>query len=290
MGGSVSAAAPDPELERTQIEGYKQQLEIGRASQRMAEQMRPMQREQLQFGIDASKKAYEQTQEDRQYALTKRDAYDKALGGMLNEAEKFDEAARRNELGQQAAADISRAFSGAGEQQRRGMNRMGVNPLSGKAVLSDQNVELEEARARSEASRLVGEAARAEGIGRKKAAVGLLGGYPAMASQLSPTSARLGWGALDAANSGVGGLMSGMTTSAQLAGAAGENAGTMYKHQSDIWSQAQRANQESRSEIYGAVAGAAGSYGGAKYGEWAKGREAAAGGAGTVSYNGGLKY
>jgi hypothetical protein len=280
MGGSVSAPAPDPRLEAAQIEGMRSQMDIGRQSYALAREMQPKQMEQMRFGLDASKTAYEQTQQDRQYALAKREQYDKALGGVLNETEKFDEAARRNELGQQAAADISKAYSMAGEQGRRGSQRAGINPLSGKAIMADQAVELDEARARAEAGRLVGEAARQEGLNLKKGAVGMLAGYPAMASQLSPTSARLGWGGLDVANAGVGGLMSGATTASNLYGAAGENASGMYKTQSNLWSQAQKANVENQGEIYGAAAGAASRYGSMKYGDWMDARKKAAAEAG----------
>ena len=266
MGGKVSTTPVNPELERAQIASMRSQQAIGEKQMALAEEMQPMQREQLRFGIDATKTAYEQTQQDRQYALAKRDQYDKALGGVLNEAEKFDEASRRLELGQQAAADVSKAFSGAGEQQRRSLNRMGTNPLSGKALMADQGVELDEARARAEAKRVVNEAARQEGMGLKKAAVGMLSGYPAMASQLSPTSARLGWGGVDAANAGVSGMGQGYGTASDLAGAYGRNASDMYGAQSKLWSQSQTATAENRGELMGTIAGAASRYGASKMG------------------------
>lgn len=278
MGGSVSAPAPDPRLEEAQIGSMRSQMDTGRKTAALAEELRPVQMEQMRFGLDASKTAYEQTQQDRQYALTKRDAYDKALGGVLNETERFDEAARRNELGQQAAADVSKAYSEAGEQGRRASQRSGVNPQSGKAIMADQAMELNEARARAEAGRMVGEAARQEGLNVKKGAVGLLQGYPAMAAQLSPTSARLGWGGVDVANAGASGMMSGATTASQLAGAAGANAADMYKTQSGIWSQAQKASAENQDEIYGAAAGAASRYGAGAYSEWKKGGAGTKGG------------
>jgi len=289
MGGSVSAPAPDPRLEEAQISSMRGQMETGRAAQAMAEQLRPVQMEQMRFGMDASKTAYDQTQQDRQYALTKRDAYDKALGGVLNESQQFDEAARRNELGQQAAADVSKAFSQAGEQERRSLQRSGASPLSGKAIMADQGVELQEARARAEASRMVGEAARQEGLTRQKGAVGMLQGFPAMASQLSPQSARLGWGGVDVANAGAGGIMSGMSTASQLAGAADTNAAGMYNTQSGIWSQAQKANADNQGEIFGAVAGAGARYGAGQYADWSQAGKRSESGAGVISSDIGLR-
>ena len=266
FGGGVQAAAPDPELEQAQITSMRSRMGIAQKQQELADELRPMQMEQLKFGMDATRESYEQTQQDRQYALAKRDQYDKALGGVLNEAQKFDEVSRRMELGQQAAADVSKAFSGAQEQQQRQLNRMSVNPLSGKATMAGQAGELEEAKARSEASRMVNEAARQEGIGLKKQAVNMLSGYPAMASQLSPTSARLGWGGVDVANAGVGGLSAGNIAGSEMWGGVGENAGAMYKGQSGLWGQANTANAENAGELMGTVAGAATRYGASKMG------------------------
>lgn len=286
MGGKVSSAPVNPELEAAQIESMRQNMGIAKDAQRLSDEMRPLQMEQIKFGMDASREAYQQTQDDRSYALAKRDQYDKALGGLLDETENFDEASRRLELGQQAAADVSKAYSAAGDQQRRQVSRMGVNPLSGKALMADQSVELDEARARSEASRMVGQAAREEGLQLDKAAVGMLAGYPQMASQLSPNSARLGWGALDAANTGVNGLMSNFTTGAALNEAAGKNAAGMYNTQSDLWGKANVANIDSRGEIMGAAAGAGGAYLGSQYGGNKKGGTAVRAPSGNVYYEG----
>ena len=287
MGGKVSSAPVNPELEAAQIESMRQNMGIAKDAQRMSDEMRPLQMEQIKFGMDASREAYQQTQDDRSYALAKRDEYDKALGGLLDETENFDEASRRLELGQQAAADVSRAYSAAGDQQRRQVSRMGVNPLSGKALMADQGVELDEAAARAQAGRQVSEAARAEGLQLDKAAVGMLAGFPQMASQLSPNSARLGWGALDAANTGVSGLMSNYTTGAALNDAVGKNAAGMYGQQSDIWGKTNVSNIDSRGEIMGAAAGAAGAYAGSQWGGGKKGGTAVrAPGSGNVYYEG----
>jgi hypothetical protein len=147
------------------------------------------------------------------------------------------------------------------------MSRMGVNPLSGKALMAGQEGELSEAKARSEASRLVNEAARQEGIGLKKQAVNLLSGFPAMASQLSPTSARLGWGGVDVANAGVGGLSAGNAAGAEMWGGVSSNAGAMYNAQSNLSQAADTAATANKGEMMGTVAGAATSYGASKYGK-----------------------
>lgn len=266
MGSSASAPAPDPELERAQIASMRHGLRIGQRQQEMAEELLPTQREALKFGMESSREAYRQTQEDRAYALEKRGQYDKALGGLVNEASKFNEAARANELGQQVSADVRSAFSQAQAQRKRQMGS--YNPLSGKIVLGEQAGELAEAKALADARRMVGEQARAEGLGVSKGVAALLSDAPATAASLSPSSARLGWGVVDLANAGVAGMNQQFSQGADLWGAAGKNAGDMYNNQSRIWSDANVANIKSRGEMAGIIAGGASSAIGAKGGDW----------------------
>src|SRR3954466_1097680 len=121
MGGSVKAPAPDPALMNAQIESLNSQTEVGRRTLANAETLAPLQREQMQVGLDTTRTAYDQTQADCEYALGKRGQYDTAVDAVLSEGDKFDEATRRQELMQQAQADISTQFSGAQEQQARGL-------------------------------------------------------------------------------------------------------------------------------------------------------------------------
>ena len=268
MGGSVTMPAPDPELERGQIEDMRVRMGIAKDQWAMAKQMQPLQKDQLQFGLDASKTAYEQTQADRRYALEKRGAYDAALDGVLAETKKFNQASRTNELGQQAAADVSRIWSIAQEQGQRGRSRAGINPISGKAIMAGQMEELGEASARAEAKRAVREAARQEGLNLNKANADMLGGFGAMASQLSPTSANLGWSGVNVMNEGTQGINAGYGTGAALSAAVGSNAANMYNLQSNLHTQSVVDNANRKGELMGTIAGAGGTLGAAKGGSF----------------------
>jgi hypothetical protein len=258
MGGSAKAPAPDPALAEANIESLRTQADLGRRQLANTEALAPIQMEQMKFGLDASKQAYEQTQADRQYALGKRDLYDKAVQGVLTESDKFDEATRRQELMQEAKADISTQFSGAQDQLQRGLNRAGVMPGSGKALLMQQSGELAEASAKSRAGLLVTEAAKKEGLQLKNSSAAMLAGYPAAAASLTPAGANLGVMGLDVANTGAGGMSQGLTDAARTVGAYGQSAGDMYASQSKLYNDSQTAANKQTNEIIGTGASALG--------------------------------
>jgi hypothetical protein len=258
MGGSVKAPAPDPALAEANIESLRTQAELGRRQLAQTEQMAPMQIEQMQFGLDASRRAYEQTQADRDYALGKRDLYDKAVEGVLSESDKFDEATRRQELLQSAKADISREFSGAQDQLQRGLNRAGVMPGSGKALLAQQAGEMAEASAKSRAGLLVSEAAKKEGLQLKGQNVAMLAGAPVAAASLTPQGANLGVMGLDTANAAAGGMNQGFTDAARAVGEYGKSAGDMFSNQSRLYNEANAFNSKSKDEMIATGASVAG--------------------------------
>ncbi len=258
MGGSVSAPAPDPALANAQVESLESQADIGRRTLANAESMAPVQREQMQFGLDAGKKAYEQTQEDRTYALGKRGQYDQAVDAVLSDSAKFDEANRRQELMQQAQADISREYSAAEEQQQRGLNRAGVSPTSGKAIMAGQQAELAEAAAKSRAGLMVSEAAKKEGLELKGQNVAMLAGYPAAAASLTPAGAKLGVMGLDTANTAQQGMNTGLTDADRAVAAYGASAGDQWSSANNLYLKSQADSAKSDSTMIGSAVGLAG--------------------------------
>ena len=257
MGGNVSAPAPNPALMQAQIDSLNAQGQIGREALTNAEALQPVQRAQMQFGLDAGKTAYEQSQEDRDYALQKRGQYDQAVQGVLNESQKFDEASRRQELQQQAQADISRQYSAAEEQQQRGLERAGVMPGSGKALMSGQQGELAEAEARSRAGLMVTEAAKKEGLQLQGGAAAMLSGFPAQAASLTPTGASLGAGGLGITNAALQGEDTGLGQAGAAEATYGGMAGDMYSQANKLYLGAQTQNQENLSTEIGSGAGLA---------------------------------
>jgi hypothetical protein len=270
MGGSVKATPPDPALAEAQIKSLNSQAHLGERAMANAEAMAPTQMAQMQFGLDAARTGYEQTQADREYALGRRGQYDTAVEGVLKESDKFDEAVRRQELMAQAKADISTQFSGAQDQMTRGLNRAGVAPGSGKALLMQQSGELAEAAAKSRAGLMVTEAAKKEGLQLRGSNVEMLKGAPAAAASLTPAAANLGVMGLDTANTALTGMNQGFGEAGRQVGAAGQMAGDMWSNQNRIYTAAEAANDKSRSEMYGAATGLAlgGAYKGASNYNW----------------------
>ena len=62
---SSSAPAPDPRLVEAQIRSMGIQDDVIQRVMQQSEEIMPLQREQMQFGLDASRKAFDQAQADR---------------------------------------------------------------------------------------------------------------------------------------------------------------------------------------------------------------------------------
>lgn len=269
-GKGSSAPPPDPELIKAHIKSLGVQDSVIQKMMANADMMMPYQLEQLKYGLDLQKRlsplqeqqmqqalraadtAYDQSQEDRQWALGKREQLDRAQQALLNESEAFDYGQRRDEMFGEAVGDITQAFDQSEAQFLRSMKRMGVNPNDGKmSAMVNQN-NLQEALAKSSAGRKVSEAARAEGLQLKSNAANMLSGYPSMASGASSQGAGFGGMGLTIANNGLAGAGAGMNfMNAGLAGMnsglsmAGQMAGQMGNSATNMWgAQANYQNQQ----------------------------------------------
>lgn len=225
---SSSAPAPDPRLVEAQIRSMGIQDGAIQRIIQQSEEMLPFQREQLQFGLDSARTAYDQSQEDRTWTLGKRRQLDAAQAPLLEMAKSFDYEARRADMMGEANADITQAFDSAEGQGLRALTRMGVNPSDGKMASMVNQVNLQEALAKAMAGRKVSEAARAEGIQLKSNAANMLSGYPSMGMQATGAGAGFGASGLGLANMGVAGMNSGFGAAGQMAGQMGSNAANMY--------------------------------------------------------------
>lgn len=229
---SNGAPAPDPRLVEAQIRSLGVQDSMIQEIIGQSNSMRPLQEEQMRLGIDASRTAYEQSQQDRQWALGKRGQLDAAQAPLLEEARNFNFGNRRAEMMNEANADISQAFSSAEAQGLRTMSRMGVGPNSGRSSAMVNQTNVQEAMTKAAAGRKVSEAARAEGMQLKSNAVNMLSGYPAMGMQNTAAGAGYGAAGLGLANTGLGGMTSGYGMAGGMAGNMGQNATSMYGIQS----------------------------------------------------------
>lgn len=294
-GKGSSAPPPDPELIKAHIRSLgvqdkaiesmlanadkMQPYQIRQIEQGMAMQDRlaPLQEQQLQLGLRAANTAYDQSQEDRQWALMKRGQLDQAQRGLLDEATTFNEGQRRDTMFGEAVGDITQAFDQAEAQGLRTMSRMGVNPNDGKmAAMVNQN-NLQEALAKASAGRKVSEAARAEGLQLKSNAANMLSGYPSMGMQASSQGAGFGGmgltiannglagagNAMNFMNAGLSGMNSGFGAVAQMAGNMGNSATNMFGAQANYKNSQDQiaASSDPFGMVLGAATGAATGWG-----------------------------
>lgn len=232
-GKGSKAPPPDPRLVDAQIRSMDVQDAAIKRITDNSDRMLPMQMEQMRFGLDSARQSYDQAQDDRVFALGRRDELVKAQKPLLDEASNFDEGTRRAQMMHEADADISSAFDVTRGVQRRALERKGVTPNAGRYLGFERQAGIGEAMARASAGRKVSEAAKAEGLNLRRGAADMLAGYPAMASGLSGSGFSFGTAGLGLVNQGLSGANSGYGSAAGVAGQMGTNATGMYGAQAN---------------------------------------------------------
>jgi hypothetical protein len=222
----------------------------------MAKRMAPLQEQQMQFGLDSAKTAYDQSQEDRTWMLGRRGILSGAQDTMVADAANFNTEAKREELAGKATADVNSSFSSARDQAMRGLDRRGVNPASGAAGAIDGQLTLAQAAAGAGAANNARTQARAEGRALNDKVVNSLAGYPAMAAGETTTGAGLGTTGLGIANTALAGLNAGSTSAATIAGSMGTNATQMFGAQGQYKNGQDNVNQgDSAATTMGGIGG-----------------------------------
>jgi len=258
-GKGSSAPAPDPRLVDAQIQSMDKQNEMLDRIVGNSEQMAPLQKEQMQFALDASRQAWDQSQADREYALGRRDQLTGMQDTLISDAKNFNNEAKREELAGQAGAEVSAAYESAKRTQNAEMARMGVNPSDGRYGSMSNALSANTALASASAKNGARTAARAEGQALTDRATNALAGYPSMSSALSGAGQGFGAAGLGLANSGLAGLNSGYGQAGGMAGQIGSNATNMWGAQANYKNQQdQIANA---SDPFGTLLGAAGGVG-----------------------------
>lgn len=249
-GGNMPA--PDPKLIAAQIKSMGIQDEALAAIMSNARASLPLQQQQMQFGLDSARTAYENAQADRAYSLERRDKLSDQQDRLIQDAQAFDTDARREELAAAAGADVNQAVGNAEQQQTRALARMGVNPNSGKfAAMSNQNA-IAKASALAGASNGARTAARQEGRALTDRATNALAGYPAMGMQASGQGAQFGGLGLNYANQGLAGMNSGFQTGAGVAGSSAQGYGNIWNQQNNAY----QADQANKGDFFGSLLGA----------------------------------
>lgn len=260
--GGSSAPPPDPALIAAQIKSMGIQDSAIQQVLDTSTSMAPLQREQMQFGLESSRTAYNQSQEDRTYSLERRGQLTGLQDTMLADAKSFNLGERTNQMLGEASADVNSAFSSARDQQSRGLSRMGVNPNSGKALAMGNQTSIAQAAAQAGAASKTRQAAKAEGFALTDRASNALAGYPAMGMQTTGSGQGYGAAGLGLANSGLAGMNSGYGAAGTMAGQMGSNATGMYGAQASYKNSQDQiaASNDPWNSILGAATGVGMSY------------------------------
>ena len=261
--GGSSAPPPDPRLVEAQIRSMGIQDRSIEEILANSRELMPIQREQMKFGLDTSRTAWEQSQADRGYSLERRGELTTLQDRAISDANTFDTEAKGEQYADMATADVGMQAEMARQSQTRGLQRMGVNPSSGRMLAINSQMGLSEAAAKAGAANKVREAARLEGYNLNDRASNALAGYPAMGMSATGSGAGFGANGLSLANSGLAGMNSGFGSAATVAGQMGSNATGMFGAQANYKNQQDQiaAQNDPFNTILGAAAGAATSYG-----------------------------
>ena len=264
MGGKSNAPAPDPRLVEAQIKSMNIQDQSIQELLGLQREMQPLQREQLEFGLESARTAARESADDRQWMLGRRNALQGAQDGIVAEADQFDTEGKREELAGQAISDVNQAFDAVRGQQSRDLGRMGVAPGSGRAMALDGQTRIAQALEQARAGTQTRRQARDEGRMLKRGVADMLAGYPGMASAQTGAGVNYATAGVGLTNASMAGQMQGTTAASSIAGQMGGNATSMFGAQSQREAQARSAQAQERA----GYASALGMLGGAAIGKW----------------------
>lgn len=252
---SSSAPAPDPRLIDAQIRSMGIQDTAIQRFLSNSESMLPLQREQMQFGLDTSRQAWQQAQDDRQFALGRRGMLASVQDRIAADANNFDEGARRGQLTGEGLARVEQDVSNAQASMMRSAGRYGLGSSSMARAMNNSG--LQAAKLKVMSANMARDAARAEGLQLTDRANNALAGYPAMASGLTGSAASFGGMGLNYANAGLAGMNSGFQAAGNMAGNMGQNATGMYGAQANFKNGQDQiaASSDPFNTILGAAAG-----------------------------------
>lgn len=251
---SSSTPAPDPRLVEAQIRSMNRQDDMMDQIVSNSLDMMPIQKEQMQFGLDTSRQAWNQSQEDRQWALGRRGELTRAQDMQMSQLNEYNADMEADKFAAQARADVQAAADREFGAQERALTRKGVNPNSGKfAALSNQRA-LQTAAMDAGAATTARNFAKDKGYAMTDRVVNALSGYPSMGMQASGAGAGFGGMGLQLANQGLAGMNSGFGSAAGIAGQMGQNATSMWGAQAQSYNQ----GQGQKGEMMGSLIGTAG--------------------------------
>lgn len=210
MGGKSKAPAPDPRM----AEAANRQIDLAEAQwQDYIANERPMIRNLANEALGIQRGTAERANALSDYQLENMrfndDRY-RTVGipfedELLQDVRRFDSQGYKDQQVAAAMGDVQQGFSGAMEQQRRGLARMGVNPNSGKFAAASADMGFEQAKALANAANKTRMAADQVGLSTK---MSMYGGMRGLAG-LGNANASLAQGALGTGLSAAGSIGAG---------------------------------------------------------------------------------
>jgi len=187
-GGKGGGPAPDPNIGRAQQEMAdlaKEQWTEFKTNiypTLIAQQQRQEERLEKQylkdtevadFNLEQARKATQRYEEGAIPAMEK----------LRADAEKYNEDAYREQLAQQATADVRSQFANQRQMEQMRMQRYGIDPTSGVAMGNNQALGVQEALAGAQSANQVRQAARDLGIAKLGNVYNMYAGLPSQALQ-----------------------------------------------------------------------------------------------------------
>lgn len=256
-GGGGGTPPPDPKLIAAQIKSLGVQDEMMQQIMRTSAEMQPIQKEQMEFGLKAARTAYDQSQDDRAFMLSRRDKLSGLQDTIVDDAKNFNVEDKRAEMAATNQADVNASFANSEAQQRRSQNRMGVNPNSGKSAALGSMTAIAKAAALATAGNKATTDAQDMKYKLTDRASNALAGYPAMGMQATGAGATMGGMGLATANSGISGMNSGFGMAGGMAGQSAQGYGSAWSAQSNAYQQDQSAQAQASAATGQAIGGLA---------------------------------
>lgn len=206
-----------------------------------------------------------------EYANYERSTFRPLERGLVADAASFDTEAKREELAGKAAADVNMAFTNARGQENRALQRIGVNPNTGRFAALNSQLTLGQTAALAGAKNQARENAEQLGFARKMDAAGLGRGLASNASTAYGVALASGDSAgknsMAAGNfmgQGYAGAQSGYSNAASSYGTAGN----IYGQEFNARMQGYNAQQQAQGALMGGLGQAVGIAGGIGLKKW----------------------
>lgn len=256
-GKGSDAPAPDPRLVDAQIKSLGIQDDVIQRMLVMSEDMQPLQKQMLQDSIARSQTLWEQSQDDRQFALGKRAQLAGIQDAIANEAQSFNTEDRRQQLAAQAGADISQSFDMARGQAARERGRMGINPNDGRAMAQQSQMATQEALAQATGRNMAQQQATLERRQLYDRANNALAGYPSMTMGSVGVGSGVAGQSMAMLGAGQANMLQPLQGAGSMAGGMGQNATNMYGTQASVYQNAQNADAAAMGGLGSAIGSAA---------------------------------